>query len=43
MPTFPRDEVADTVTRFEQANQRSEARADWSELADFYTDDAVYT
>jgi ketosteroid isomerase-like protein len=43
MTTFPRDEIAATVARFEQANQRAEARGDWSELADFYTDDAVYT
>jgi len=43
MTTFPRAEIADTVARFERANQRSEARGDWAELADFYTDDAVYT
>ena len=39
----PREEVAAAANRFADANVRAEEERDWSPLADFYTDDAVYT
>ena len=43
MPRFPRKEVEETANRFAAANVRAESERDWGPLADFYTDDAVYT
>jgi ketosteroid isomerase-like protein len=42
MTTYPRDEVHAAITRFKEANRDAERDGDWSRLADFYTDDAVY-
>jgi hypothetical protein len=41
--THSRDEIQATVDRFVAANRRAEETGDWSILAEFYTDDAVYT
>jgi limonene-1,2-epoxide hydrolase len=43
MPSFPRKEVEETANRFAAANVRAESERDWGPLADFYTDDAVYS
>ena len=42
MTTYARDEVLAAATRFKEANEASERECDWSRLAEFYTDDAVY-
>lgn len=41
--SHPREEVAAAANRFADANVRAEAERNWAPLADFYTDDAVYT
>ncbi len=41
--SHPREEVAAAANRFADANVRAEEERDWAPLADFYTDDAVYT
>lgn len=41
--THPREEVAAAANRFADANVRAEEERNWAPLADFYTDDAVYT
>ncbi len=43
MSTYSREEILATVRRFEEANAEAERDGDWSRLADFYTEDAVYT
>jgi SnoaL-like protein len=43
MPSFERKEIQATVERFIEANRRAEESNDWNVLAEFYTDDAVYT
>ena len=43
MGTFPREEVQAAIDRFAAANVRAEEERNWAPLADFYTDDAVYT
>jgi hypothetical protein len=42
MASFTRDQLDSWVERWLQANKDSEAAGDWSNLADFYTDDATY-
>jgi ketosteroid isomerase-like protein len=41
--SHPRAEIQDAIDRFIAANRRAEEVGDWSGLADFYTEDAVYT
>jgi hypothetical protein len=43
MSSFPRNEVEAVANRFAAANVRAEEERNWAPLADFYTDDAVYT
>lgn len=43
MSSFPRDEVEAVANRFAAANVRAEEERNWAPLAEFYTDDAVYT
>jgi len=43
MSSFPREEVQAAIERFKATSQRAEETLDWTPLADFYTDDAVYT
>lgn len=41
--SFPREEVAAAANRFADANVKAEEDRNWAPLADFYTEDAVYT
>lgn len=41
--SHPREEVAAAANRFADANVRAEEERNWAPLAEFYTDDAVYT
>jgi len=41
--SHPRAEIEAAIERFIAANRRAEETGDWTILADFYTDDAVYT
>lgn len=41
--SHPREEVAAAANRFADANVRAEEERNWAPLADFYTDDAVYS
>jgi ketosteroid isomerase-like protein len=43
MTSFSRDELEEMVRRWVAANDESGRTGDWSRMADFYTDDAVYT
>jgi ketosteroid isomerase-like protein len=43
MSAHPREEIRAAIDRFIEANRRAEESGDWTVLADFYTDDAVYT
>jgi hypothetical protein len=43
MPAFPRDELEEMVRRWVAANDEAGRTGDWSKMADFYTDDAVYS
>ena len=43
MTSFPRDELEEMVRRWIAANDEAGRTGKWSEMADFYTDDAVYT
>ena len=43
MKGHDRAEIQATVDRFIAANRRAEEINDWTGLADFYTEDAVYT
>ena len=43
MSAHDRAEVQAAIQKFKQANADAEREGDWSRLADFYTDDAVYT
>lgn len=43
MPKFPREELEETIRRFVAANDEAGRTGDWSPLADFYTEDAVYS
>ncbi|MDG2305339.1 MAG: nuclear transport factor 2 family protein [Candidatus Binatia bacterium] len=41
--SFPREEIAAAANRFANANVKAEEERNWAPLADFYTDDAVYS
>ena len=43
MPAFPRDELQEMVDRWVAANNEAGRTGDWSPMADFFTDDAVYS
>ena len=43
MAAFPRDELEELVRRWVAANNEAGRTGNWSPMADFYTDDAVYT
>ena len=43
MPAFPREEIEDMLSRFVAANNEAGRTGVWAPMADFYTDDAVYT
>jgi hypothetical protein len=43
MPAFPREELEEMVRRWVAANNESGRTGDWSKMADFYTEDAIYT
>ncbi len=43
MPAFPREEIEEMVRRWVAANDESGRTGDWSRMADFYTEDAVYS
>ena len=43
MPAYPREELEEMVRRWVAANNESGRTGDWSRMADFYTEDAIYT
>ncbi len=43
MPPFPREEIEEMMRRWVEANDRAGDTGDWSPMADFYTEDALYT
>ena len=43
MPAFPRDELEEMIRRFVAQNDECGETGDWSKLAQFYTEDAVYS
>jgi hypothetical protein len=43
MPPFPRQELEEMLRRWIAANTESGRTGVWSRMADFYTDDALYT
>ncbi len=43
MPTFPRDEIEEMVSRWVAANDEAGRSGDWSKMSGFYTEDALYT
>ncbi len=43
MPAFPRTELEEMMRRWVAANDRAGETGDWSPLADYYTEDALYT
>ena len=43
MPAFPRDELEEVMRRWVAANDRAGETGDWGPMADFYTEDAIYT
>ena len=43
MPAFPREELEEMMRRWVAANDRAGETGDWDPMADFYTDDAIYT
>jgi hypothetical protein len=43
MPAFPREELEEMMRRWVAANDRAGETGDWSPMADFYTEDAIYT
>jgi len=43
MPAFPRAELEEMMRRWVAANDQAGESGDWSPMADFYTDDAVYS
>ncbi len=42
MAALTRDQLEDFVQRWLEANRVAESRGDWTNLAEFYTDDATY-
>jgi len=43
MPSFPREELEEMVSRWVAANDAAGRSGDWSKMSEFYTEDAVYT
>jgi len=43
MPAYPRDELEEMIRRFRAANDEAGVTGEWYRLADFYTEDALYT
>lgn len=43
MPAFARSELEEMIRRFVAANDQSVKDAQWSRMADFYTEDAIYS
>jgi hypothetical protein len=43
MPAFPRQEIEEMVRRWVAANAEAGRSGDWSPMADFYTEDALYS
>lgn len=43
MPAFPREELEEMVRRWVDGNNRAAGSGDWSHMAGFYTDDALYS
>lgn len=43
MPAFPREELEEMMRRWVAANDEAGETGDWSPMADFYTEDAVYS
>lgn len=42
MAQLPREQLEDFVARWLAANKEAESRGDWTNLAEFYADDATY-
>ncbi len=43
MPAFPREEFEEMMRRWVEANDRAGRTGDWKPMAEFYTEDAVYS
>jgi hypothetical protein len=43
MPSFPRVEIEEMVSRWVAANDEAGRTGDWSKMSAFYTDDALYS
>ena len=43
MPAFPRDELEEMMRRWVDANDLAGETGDWSPMAEFYTEDAMYS
>jgi hypothetical protein len=43
MPRYPRDELEEMIRRFRATNDEAGRTGNWAALAEFYTDDALYT
>lgn len=43
MPAFPREEMEEMVRRWVAANNEAGETGDWSKMAEFFTEDAVYS
>ncbi len=43
MPAFPRAELEEMIRRFVADNDEAGRTGDWETMAQFYTDDALYT
>ncbi len=43
MSAFPRDEIQEMVDRWVAANDDAARRGEWTQMAEFYTDDAIYS
>ena len=43
MPAFPREELEEMMRRWVEANDKAGQTGDWAPMAEFYSDDAVYS
>jgi hypothetical protein len=43
MPAFPRDELEEMIARFVATNDEAGRTGQWEKLADFYSEDALYS
>ena len=43
MPAFPRDEMEEMVRRWVAANDEAGRTGDWSNMSEFFTEDAIYS